>query len=152
MTYARLVIKIFGSASVSFYAASSALNGATSPEPKVVRRRSMPMWGWVAGGVGTKEPDAVTGPAVSESAAPQESADASPNAEAEAAGAAYLFNESDLSTPPARAVKEPAGWTREEVKDGMLRYRTTGLQCTFTTYQAALEPTGESGDEATTRW
>ncbi|QDG68078.1 hypothetical protein NIBR502772_19370 [Pseudarthrobacter sp. NIBRBAC000502772] len=32
----------------------------------------------------------------------------------------------------------------------MLRYRNAGLQCTFTTYQAAHEPTGETGDEATT--
>lgn len=132
-------------------------------------KSGMPLWGWVAGGVGivaviavagilavnglaggSTEPVAAPAPSVSESAEPQESADASPSAGAEAAGAIYLFDESDFSTPPVWAIKEPAGWTREEVKDGMLRYRNAGLQCTFTTYQAALEPTGESGDEATT--
>jgi hypothetical protein len=131
----------------------------------------MPVWGWVAGGVGVvaviavagvlafnglsggnKGPDAVPAPApsVSESAAARESADASPSAGADAAGAVYLFDESDFSTPPAWAIQEPKGWTKEEVKDGMLRYRNAGLQCTFTTYQAVLQPTGETGDEATT--
>ncbi|MGM9473786.1 hypothetical protein ACS5PJ_17500 [Pseudarthrobacter sp. YS3] len=139
----------------------------TQPAPK----SGMPVWGWVAGGVGvvaviavagvlafnglsggSKGPDAVPAPAptVSESAAARESADASPSAGADAAGAVYLFDESDFSTPPAWTIQEPKGWAKEEVKDGMLRYRNAGLQCTFTTYQAVLQPTGENGDEATT--
>ncbi|QDG68077.1 hypothetical protein NIBR502772_19365 [Pseudarthrobacter sp. NIBRBAC000502772] len=76
-------------------------------------KSGLPVWGWVAGGVGvvaviavagilafnglaggTKDPDAVPAlaPSISDEAAPQESADTSPIAGAEAAGAIYLFD------------------------------------------------------------
>lgn len=136
----------------------------TQAQPKT----GIPAWGWVAGGAGvaaviavagvmvfnglaggSKQPDALPAPSpnVSESAAPEESADASAT---DAAGAIYLFDESDFTSAPAWMIKEPAGWTKEEVREGMTNYRNAGLQCTFTTYQAVLSPTGETGDEATT--
>jgi hypothetical protein len=129
----------------------------------------MPVWGWVAGGVGVvaviavagvmafnglasgnKEADAAPAPVVSESAASDESAEPLSSTGTGDGGAVYLFDESDFSSPPAWLIKEPAGWTKKEVKDGMFSYTNAGLQCTFTTYQAKLQPTGESGDEATT--
>ncbi len=134
-------------------------------------KQGIPVWGWVAGGVGVvaviavagvmafnglasgnKQSDAAPAPVVSESAASEESAEplASTGASADAGDAVYLFDESDFSSPPAWLIKEPAGWTKKEVKDGMLSYTNSGLQCTFTTYQAKLEATGETGDEATT--
>ncbi|MET3175774.1 UNVERIFIED_ORG: hypothetical protein ABIB52_003643 [Arthrobacter sp. UYCu721] len=134
-------------------------------------KSGMPVWGWVAGGVGSvaviavagvmafnglasgsKQPEAAPSPIASESAAPEESAAAaaSAGAGAGAGSAVNLFDESDFSSPPAWSVKEPSGWTKEPVKEGMTNYRNASLQCTFTTYQAVLEPTGETGDEATT--
>ncbi len=129
-------------------------------------KKGMPVWGWVAGGVGAvavvavagvlafnglaggnKQPEVLPSPNASESAAPEESADASAT---ESASAVYLFDESDFTTPPAWMITEPSGWTKEEVKAGMFNYRNASLQCTFTTYQAVLSPTGETGDEATT--
>ncbi|KRE74490.1 hypothetical protein [Arthrobacter sp. Soil762] len=136
----------------------------------------MPAWGWVAGGVGvaaviavagvmafnglaggSKEPDAVPSPNVSGSAVPEETAAAAPMVGT--GGAVYLFDDSGFSRAPAWSIKEPAGWSKETVKDGMTNYGHSSLQCTFTTYQAALDApattgtpgtTGTTGDEATT--
>ena len=134
------------------------------------QKKGVPVWGWVAGGVGVvavivvagvmafnglasnNRPDAVPDLKASESAAPEESADAGDLADAGASegGAVYLFDESDFSSAPVWSVREPQGWTAEPVKEGMVNYRNSSLQCTFTTYQATMNPTGGIGDEAAT--
>jgi hypothetical protein len=38
----------------------------------------------------------------------------------------------------------------ESVKEGTVNYTSSSLQCTFTTHQAVLPPTGETEDEAAT--
>jgi hypothetical protein len=133
-------------------------------------RKGLPVWGWVAGGVGVvavivvagvmafnglasnNGPDAVPDLKASESAAPEESAASDELADAgtKEGGAVYLFDESDFSSAPAWSIQEPQGWTKEPVKEGMVNYRNAGLQCTFTTYQATMNPTGGIGDEAAT--
>jgi hypothetical protein len=131
-------------------------------------KKGVPVWGWVAGGVGVvavivvagvmafngleSNNRPVAGPDVtaSESAAPDETAGSDQLADAGSAesGAVYLFQESDFSSAPVWSVREPEGWTKEPVKEGMVNYRNASLQCTFTTYQATMKPTGGIGDEA----
>lgn len=127
----------------------------------------MPVWSWVAGGVGvvsvtfvagvmafnglggsSKDPVAVSTPIVSESASPEEFAEAATIAET--GGAVYLVDESDFTSPAGWSIKERAEWTKETVKEDMTNCRNSALQLTFTTYQAVLEPTAEIEDEATT--
>ena len=141
-------------------------------------KKGVPVWGWVAGGVGvvavivvagvmafnglsgSNRPVAVPDLKASESAAPEESAGSGELADAGATGGAtggasegdavYLFDDSDFSSAPVWSVREPQGWTKEQVKDGMVNYRNASLQCTFTTYQATMNPTGGIGDESAT--
>jgi hypothetical protein len=133
-------------------------------------KTGMPVWGWVAGGVGVvavivvagvmafnglasnNRPDAVPDVKASESAAPEESAASGELADSGAteSGAVYLFDESDFTKAPVWSIQEPQGWTKEPVKEGMVNYRNATLQCTFTTYQATMKPTGGIGDEAAT--
>ncbi|TAP45180.1 hypothetical protein [Arthrobacter sp. S39] len=125
------------------------------------------MWGWIAGGAGvvaviavagvlvfnglsggSKQPEVLHSPSISESAAPEESADA---AASDGAGSAvYLFDESDFTSPPVWSIREPEGWTKEPVKAGEVNYRNARLQCTFTIHQDALPATRDAGDEAAT--
>jgi hypothetical protein len=135
-------------------------------------KTGMPVWGWIVGGVGvaaviavagvmvfnglaggSKQPDALPSPNVTESAATEEvlaeeSADAV--ASEDTGESVYLFDESDFSSAPVWSVREPEGWTKEQVKEGMVNYRNASLQCTFTVYQAVLPGAGGSGDEAAT--
>ena len=125
------------------------------------------MWGWITGGAGvlaviavagvlafnglsdrSKQPEVLPSPNVSESAAPDESADAA--AQEGAGGAVYLFDDSDFTNVPVWSIREPAGWTKEPVKAGEFNYRSAKLQCTFTIHQGALPATGEADDEAAT--
>lgn len=137
------------------------------PPPK----KGLPVWGWAAGGVGiaaviavagalvfnglesNQQPNAVPDPSASETAAPEKSA----SEELADAGATetdirdvYTFDDAGFSGPPVWSVKEPQGWSTEPVKEGMVNYTNASLQCTFTTYQATIEPTGGSDDEAAT--
>ncbi len=104
---------------------------------------------------GSNKPDAVPDLKASESAAPEESAASEELAEAgateSAAGAVYIFDDAGFSGAPVWSIKEPQGWTKEPVKEGMVNYRNASLQCTFTTYQATIEPTGGTDDEAATK-
>lgn len=128
-------------------------------------KTGMPVWGWIAGGVGavaviavagvvvfngltggSKEPDVLPYPSVSESAASDETADASEDA----GGAVYLFDDPDFTSAPVWSVRDPEGWTREPVKEGEVNYRNARLQCTFTIYQAVFPGTAGDGDEAAT--
>jgi hypothetical protein len=137
-------------------------------------KKGVPVWGWLAGGVGVvavivvagvmafnglasnNRPDAVPDLKASESAAPEESAgagelaDAGATEDATESDAVYLFDDSDFSSAPVWSVREPQGWTKEQVKEGMVNYRNASLQCTFTTYQATMNPTGGIGDESAT--
>ena len=129
-------------------------------------KTGIPMWGWIAGGVGAvaviavagvlvfnglsggRQPEVLPSPSISESAAPEESADAA--ASEGAGGAVYLFDDSDFTSVPVWSIREPAGWTKEPVKAGEVNYRNAKLQCTFTIHQAALPATRDAGDEAAT--
>ncbi|MGO4186317.1 hypothetical protein [Pseudarthrobacter sp. TAF60_1] len=105
-------------------------------------KKGMPVWGWVAGGVGVvavivvagvmafnglpsnNRPDALPDLKATESAAPAESAGAGELADTGATeggaegGAVYLFDASDFSSAPVWSVREPQGWTTELVKGG----------------------------------
>ena len=129
-------------------------------------KSGIPVWGWIAGGVGVaaviavagalvfnglsggKRPDVLPSPDVTESAATEETADAA--ASEDAGGAVYLFDDSDFTSPPVWSIREPEGWTKEPVKAGEVNYRNAKLQCTFTIHQAALPGTRGAGDEAAT--
>lgn len=134
-------------------------------------RTGMPVWGWVAGGVGavavfavagvmilnglsgSKQPDVLPSPNVSESTATEEALDeesADAVASDDTGGSVYLFNDADFSNAPVWSVREPEGWTKEPVKEGMVNYRNAGLQCTFTIHQAVLPGARGTGDEAAT--
>ncbi|MDR6413328.1 hypothetical protein [Pseudarthrobacter sulfonivorans] len=133
---------------------------------KAPPKKGLPVWGWVASGVGvvgviivagvmvfnglpgSNKPDAVPDVKTSESVAPEELADA--GATESAAGAIYLFDDAGFTGAPVWSIREPQGWTKEPVKEGMVHYRNSSLQCTFTTYQATIEPTGGTDDEAAT--
>ena len=133
----------------------------------------VPVWGWVAGGVGVaavlavigvmvlgglnsgKQPEAA--PAPTESTQGPESAEASDGAttggsSAAASGAesVYLFQEADFTSPPLWSTKMPVGWTMSDVKGGTVTYRSSGNPCIFTTHQAILPPREATVDEEAT--
>lgn len=134
-------------------------------------RTGMPVWGWVASGVGAvavfavagvlifnglsggKQPEVLPSPHVTESAATEEALDeesADAVASEDTGGSVYLFNDANFSSAPVWSVREPEGWTKETVKEGMVNYRNAGLQCTFTIHQAVLPGAHGTGDEAAT--
>jgi hypothetical protein len=99
---------------------------------------------------GGKDPVAAPDATAGKSAAPDESGKETATATSEPAAAVYLFDESDFTSAPVWSVKTPEGWTMESVKEGTVNYTNSSLQCTFTTHQAVLPPTGETEDEAAT--
>lgn len=134
-------------------------------------KKGMPVWGWVAGGAGvvavlavagvmafnglagSNQADPVPDLKATESAAPEESAASEDLADSEAtrSTSVYTFDDAGFTSAPVWSIKEPQGWTKEQVSEGTVNYRNASLQCTFTTYQATLEPTGETDDEASTK-
>ncbi|MBT2596613.1 hypothetical protein [Arthrobacter sp. ISL-72] len=140
-------------------------------------KRGIPVWGWVAGGVGGAAVLAVAGvmvlggigsakarevvPAPTETAASSETAGSSQSAEAEEATtddssaapmdeAIYLFEEADFTAPPVWSTAIPDGWTVSDAKGGTIQYRSSDNPCLFTTHQAILPPTEALTDEIAT--
>ena len=133
----------------------------------------IPVWGWVAGGVGVAAVLAVTGamvlgglgtgkgpeaaPAPTESTRSSESAnatdgatpDASP-APASGAESVYLFQDADFTSPPVWSTKIPDGWKMSDIKGGTVTYRSSENPCIFTTHQAILPPREATVDEEAT--
>ena len=82
----------------------------------------------------SKHPDVLPSPNVTESAATEEALDdeSADAVASEAAGeSVYLFNDADFSSAPVWSVREPEGWTKEPVKEGMVNYRNAGLYHRF---------------------
>lgn len=140
-----------------------------SPPPK----RGIPVWGWVAGGVGVVAVLAVAGVMVlgglasgnTEEAAPgpvessgsaeagspeSEEATTDDSSAAPVDDATYLFEDADFTSAPVWSTAIPAGWTTSDVKGGTITYRNGENPCLFTTHQAILPPSGAVSDEEAT--
>lgn len=141
--------------------------GQASLAPQAHRITGIPLWGWIAGGAGvvavaavagllvlnglsggSKDPEALPDPGASETTALEKLAE--PTAPELADTWVYLDYETDFTSAPVWSVKEPQGWSTEHVKEGMVKYKSSRLQCTLTVYQGALPATGQVGDEAAT--
>ncbi|MEJ1178658.1 MULTISPECIES: hypothetical protein [unclassified Pseudarthrobacter] len=124
--------------------------------------KSMPAWGWVAAGAGagaviavagmmvfnglsggSKEPDAIPDPGITETAGPEESMEVDSNR-----ANIFIFENADFTSPPVWSVKEPEGWRVDQVDEGTVNYSNAKLQCTFTVHQGTA--TGGTADEAAT--
>ena len=130
-------------------------------------KTGLPVWGWIAGGVGavaviavagvmvfnglsvgSKEPDAIPDPGATKTAAPEESPEQT-GEESDRANI-FIFENADFTSPPVWSVKEPEGWRVEKVNEGTVNYRNANLQCTFTVHQGIMPPAGGIADEAAT--
>ena len=139
------------------------------PPPK----GGIPVWGWVAGGVGVVAVLAVAGvmvlgglvsskaqeadPKPTETAGSSASADATEEATTQESSAAatddavYLFNDADFTSAPVWSTAMPAGWTMSDAKGGTFTYRNTDNPCIFTSHQAILPPSAATTDEEATK-
>ncbi|MBT2538260.1 hypothetical protein [Arthrobacter sp. ISL-69] len=133
----------------------------------------IPVWGWVAGGVGVVAVLAVAGvmvlggivsanarnvtPAPTETAGSTESAGATEEATADGSSAAatddavYLFEDADFTSAPVWATALPAGWTMSDAKGGTFTYSNSDYPCIFTVHQAILPPRSAITDEEATK-
>ncbi|MEC5189955.1 MULTISPECIES: hypothetical protein [unclassified Arthrobacter] len=141
-----------------------------APPPK----GGIPVWGWVAGGIGITAVLAVAGvmvlgglvsgkgneaapaPAPTESTRSSGPAEAGGGAATDGSSAAasggdvYLFQDADFTSPPVWSIKIPGGWKMSNVKGGTITYRSGENPCIFTTHQAILPPRDATADEQAT--
>jgi hypothetical protein len=133
----------------------------------------IPVWGWVAGGVGVAAVLAVTGvmvlgglgsgkgneaaPAPTESTRTPESAETGDAAATDRSPAAdsggkevYLFQDADFTSAPVWSAKMPDSWKVSGIKGGTITYRSSVNACIFTTHQAILPPGEATDDEKAT--
>ncbi|MDQ0078466.1 hypothetical protein [Arthrobacter oryzae] len=145
--------------------------GSFGPTPP---KRGIPVWGWVAGGVGVAAVLALGGvmvlggivsandrkitPAPTKTAGSTASAGATEEATTDESSAAasgeedlYLFQTADFTSPPVWSVQIPDGWTISEVKDGTTKYRNSNNPCLFTTRQIVMPPSSAISDEDATK-
>jgi hypothetical protein len=142
-------------------------HGHTPMPRQTPTKRSVPVWGWIAGGAGvvavaaiagvmvfnglsggSKDPEALPDPGASDMTALEKLT--APRATELAETDVYLDSETDFTSAPVWSVKEPQGWSTEPVKEGMVTYKNSKLQCTFTVFQGHLPDMGDIGDKAAT--
>jgi len=140
-------------------------------------KRSVPLWGWIGGGVaavallgvggvvlanslaGALRPGPVPcgsgtagclPPSASASPGPEDPAASEDPAPSAGGDSVYLFDESDFTSPPVWSIQKSDDWQTQDIKGGTIIYRNSANNCLFTTHQAILPPTDETKDEGAT--